>query len=509
MAHEILTNEQMAAADRLTIARGTAGFTLMRRAGQGAAAIVKTLYKPQAVTVLCGPGNNGGDGYIIARELKDAGFTVDVWSLVDPARLKGDARASFESWGGSLCAEPDLSSSLIIDAVFGTGFNKKLEEPVISILKKIKNSNPDVIAIDIPSGVNGATGAADPAALPARHTITFARKKAGHCLMPGMALCGEIHIVDIGIPDDIIQEAGFMAQDNHPDLWKDRFPHRKTGDHKYAHGHAVVAGAEKMTGATRLAAEACARAGAGLTTVIAPPGTGEIYRRTLAPHVIVEDRKNGLAAHLSDERRNAVLIGPGAGCENTASLQKDVLDILTTSLTPTLSPVGRGSLDVVRTGEGAKIIILDADALNCFKDDREKLYSALNKNCILTPHEGEFARLFPDIDGLKTDRAQEAAERTGAVIVLKGPDTVIAAPGRKPVINTNAPPWLATAGTGDVLAGMIAGLAAQGMEPFDAACAAVWIHGEAARQIGEGLVASDMAGKVPGVIRSLVTHARE
>lgn len=481
MAHEILTNEQMAAADRLMVVRGTPGFALMRRAGQGAAAIIKTLYKPQAVTVLCGPGNNGGDGYVVARELKDAGFGVNVWSLADPERLKGDARQAFEMWKRPLCADPSLSTGLIIDAVFGTGFNKKLEEPLVSIFKKVKNLNFNVVAIDIPSGLNGATGVADPAVLPARHTITFARKKAGHCLMPGRALCGKIHIVDIGIPEEIIREAGFTAQDNHPDLWKARFPHRKADDHKYDHGHAVIVGAAKMTGATRLAAEACARIGAGLTTVIAPPGTGEIYRRTLAPHVIVEDRRNGLSAHLSDDRRNVCLIGPGAGRDNADVLQKDVFDTLQTK----------------------KMAVLDADALNCFENSREKFYNLLNKNYILTPHEGEFSRLFPDIKGSKIDRAQTAADRTGAAVVLKGPDTVIAAPGQKPFINTNAPPWLATAGSGDVLAGMITGLAAQGMEPFDAACAAVWIHGKAARLFGEGLTAPDITSKIPVVLREI------
>ena len=272
-----------------------------------------------------------------------------------------------------------------------------------------------------------------------------------------------------------------MTRENHPDLWRELFPHRKPDDHKYKHGHAVIIGAAKMTGATRLAAEACARIGAGLTTVIAPEGAGEIYRRTLAAHIIVEDRKNGLAGHLAEERRNAVLIGPGAGREDAAALQKDVLEAL---------------------GVG-KSIVLDADALTVFENGREKFYKELNKNCILTPHEGEFVRLFPALKGSKPERAQEAADLTGAVVLLKGHDTVIAAPGREPVVNTNAPPWLATAGSGDVLAGMITGLAAQGMAPFDAACAAVWIHGEAASQFGEGLVASDLLDKISSVLREI------
>ena len=477
MPYEILTSEQMAAADRLTIGRGTDGFGLMQRAGQGTAAFIKKLYQPQRTLVLCGPGNNGGDGYIVARVLKDSGFDVVVWSSVPTESLKGDARKAFDAWGAG-CSGTFENQPLVVDSVFGTGFNKRLENPIVSIFKQIEKSKSSVIAVDIPSGICGSTGEADPATLKAIYTITFARKKLGHCLMPGKDYCGQVHLVDIGIPQNIIEEAGFAALENHPDIWKERFPHKKSDDHKYKHGHAVIIGAAKMTGATRLAAEACARIGAGLTTVIAPREAGEIYRRTLPPHVIVEDRKNGLSGHLSDERRNAVLIGPGTGLENVRALQGDVFDVLNSK----------------------KFTVLDADAITAFNNDREKFYNSLNKNCILTPHEGEFVRLFPDLKGLKTERAQRAAQLTGAIIVLKGPDTVIAAPDGRLAINTNAPPWLATAGTGDVLAGLITGLAAQDMELFAAACAAVWIHGEAARLFGEGLVASDIVGKIHEVL---------
>ena len=480
MPHELLTSEQMDAADRLTTGRGTAGFVLMQRAGQGAAAIIRELYKPQKTLVLCGPGNNGGDGYIIARLLKDAGFDVSVWSLVPDENLNGDARKAFEFWGGK-CDGVFENQPLIVDAVFGTGFNKELEDQIVSLFKQIEKSKSVVIAVDIPSGVCGSTGEAAPATLKATHTITFARKKIGHCLVPGRDYCGRVHIVDIGVSQNAVGEAGFAAFENHPDLWKAQFPHKKPDDHKYKHGHAVIVGATKMTGATRLAAEACARIGAGLTTVIAPQEAGGVYRRTLPPHVIVEDRGNGLTGHLADDRRNAVLIGPGAGLEDVAALQTDIIDVL----------------------KSQKMIVLDADAITAFQTDREKLYSMLNKRCILTPHEGEFSRLFPGMTGIKTKRAQEAARRTGAIIVVKGPDTVIAAPDGRLVVNTNAPPWLATAGTGDVLAGIVTGLAAQGMESFDAACAAVWMHGEAARLFGEGLVASDITSKIPEVLREI------
>lgn len=265
-------------------------------------------------------------------------------------------------------------------------------------------------------------------------------------------------------------------QINHPGLWKAVFPHRRPDSHKYDYGHAVITGAAEMTGATRLAAEACARIGAGLTTVIAPAGTGEIYRRTLAPHVIVEDRAGDLAAHLQDDRRNAVLVGPGAG-KDYAAIRQDVRDAC-----------------------AGRACVLDADALNALAEQGD--YSMLTPRCILTPHEGEFARLFPGINGSRIERARQAAQMTKTVIVLKGRETVIAGPAQI-VINAGAPPWLATAGTGDVLAGMITGLLAQGMNPCDAACAAVWIHGRAAELFGEGLVASDITSKIPPILREI------
>lgn len=258
--------------------------------------------------------------------------------------------------------------------------------------------------------------------------------------------------------------------ENDPKLWLPYFPFKTKESNKYTHGHAVIVGAAKMTGATRLAAEACARIGAGLVTVVAPQGTEEIYRRTLAPHVIVEDRANGLETHLKDERRNAVLIGPGAGTDHAAI---------------------RADIEAAR----GKRLVLDADALNARPD--------LPPSCIVTPHEGEFARLFPDITGgTKIDRAGKAAATFDGIVVYKGSDTVIAS-ADSAVVNTNAPPSLATAGTGDVLAGMITGLLAQGMPEFHAACAAVWIHAEAARTFGPGLVASDAAAGIPAVLGRL------
>jgi ADP-dependent NAD(P)H-hydrate dehydratase / NAD(P)H-hydrate epimerase len=269
-----------------------------------------------------------------------------------------------------------------------------------------------------------------------------------------------------------------MPQENSPSLWLENFPRRVTDSHKYDFGHTLIFGAPKMTGATRLAAEACARIGAGLTTVIATGESANIYRETLAPHVIVEDMNPDIAAHFKDKRRNAVLIGPGGG-QDYSGLQSHI------------SAASRGGIGTV----------IDADGLNALAES--KCFELLSGQCVLTPHEGEFGRLFPDITGDRQFMAREAARRTGAVLVLKGPETIIAVPDGDVVVNSNAPPNLATAGTGDVLAGMITGLLAQGMTPFQAACAAVWMHGEAACLAGPGLVAADLQAQIPRVLRGL------
>lgn len=490
MPHEILTNAQMARADALAIEAGTPGFTLMKNAGAAAAAEIKKRFKNRKALVLCGPGNNGGDGFVIAALLKKAGWNIRVASLVPVGQLKGDAAKAAKMWKGAISdfqsvrLPPPRPSSLsartpsphwgeaelVVDAVFGTGFQGRLKEPVVSLFKKIKKNRCAVAAIDIPSGVNGDTGAADKNALSAALTVTFCRKKLGHVLEPGKSLCGEIVVADIGIKDSVVRRAGCAALENGPELWRGFLPRKKAGGHKYDYGHAIIYGAPELTGATRLAAEACARIGAGLVTVLSPEKVANVYRRTLAPHVMVrEDLK------WDDRRVTARLYGPG-GVAKGVRLKFDVpavLDAGALRISPPFIPPLAGG----KRSKGGAVV--------------------------LTPHEGEFKRMFPKLKGSKPDRAKAAAKKSGCIVVLKGPDTVIADPGGRAVINVNAPPWLATAGTGDVLAGMITGLLAQEMEPFQAACAAVWMHGEAARLHGPGLVAGDMQRLIPGVLIDL------
>lgn len=483
--HEILTNGQMAAADRFTIAGGTAGITLMEAAGRAVADVVAACYPGRRILILCGPGNNGGDGFVAGRHLKDRGFEVDMACLTDAGTLKGDAARAAGKWDGktqSFEEVPIPENAVVLDAVFGTGFDRALESPVTDLFQKIKEAKLPVVAVDIPSGVNGDTGAGDPHALQAAYSVTFFRKKLGHVLYPGAGFSGQVSVHDIGISDAALAETGFAALENHPGLWKAHLPHPAADTHKYKKGHVVMMGGAAMTGAVRLASEAAMRVGAGLCSVVAPPGTGEIYRKGAA-HILIEDGQGygGFAAHCRDERRSAVLIGPGAGLKDKAGLQKAVLDVLALE----------------------KPCVLDADALSAFEGEADVLFEALHSRCVLTPHEGEFKRVFGGLDGSKLERCQKAAKMAGCAVLLKGPDTVICAPDRTVVINSNSVPALGTAGSGDVLAGMIAGYLAQGVGAFDAACMSVWIHARAGAHFGEGLVASDLPNEIPLVLKAL------
>ncbi|MGB4056516.1 MAG: NAD(P)H-hydrate dehydratase [Alphaproteobacteria bacterium] len=478
MPYEILSSQQMAAADRLQIESGTPGLTLMRNAGKAAARLIAERFQQGSALVLCGSGNNGGDGFIVAQHLGQAGWKVRVAALVPVEALKGDAADAARLWHGvvedfeALEIDP---ADIVIDAVFGIGFDRELTPPVLTIFQKITHQKNKVVAIDVPSGINGSTGVIDPGVLQADLTITFCRKKLGHVLEPAKSLCGDVVVCDIGVTDHTVAKAGHQAVENNPGLWIGAYPQRVTSAHKYHYGHALILGSSQMTGATRLAAAACARMGAGVTTVLAQGDAGAIYRASLPPHVIIEDMVGGIEPHLADARRNAVLLGPGAGANDA------------------------GLPDMIAAAcRAGKKIVLDAGALGALAGMPS--LGILNRNCILTPHEGEFERLFPGLPGNKLERAKEAAKKVKSIIILKGGDTVIAAPDGRAVININAPPSLATAGTGDVLAGMIMGLLAQGMPEFEAACAAVWVHGECAQHHGACLVASDLETYIGDVI---------
>ncbi len=584
--YELLTVEEMAAADRRAVALGVPSLTLMENAGRAVAIEAAKMVPAGArIAVLCGPGNNGGDGFVAARYLRERGIDVRVACLVPVDQLKGDAAEMARRWllPVHAASEDSLHSmDLVIDALFGAGLVRPIGGSAAELVSAMSAYGAPILSVDVPSGLNGTTGTHDGPVVRASRTITFFRKKPGHLLMPGRVLCGDVVVADIGIPEDVLgnppphraegapsarrgeglgvgglpraesfgqnddiaspvshkqQSAGVFTPppspprqgegstteplsssalristfENHPSLWLSQFPWPRLDAHKYARGHAVVvSGPAFQTGAARLAARGALRMGAGLVTVASPPSglpENAVHLTAIMLKAIGDARD--LAEILEDKRKNAVLIGPGAGVgEETRALVESALQ------------------------SGARVV-LDADALTSFAELAEngggttvpfgftgaaikhcatpaELFAAIrakpDRTVVMTPHEGEFARIFPNVAPLessKLDRAREAARLSGAIIVLKGSDTVIAAPDGRAAINTNAPPWLATAGSGDVLAGFITGLLAQGMPAFDAACAAVWLHGECANRIGVGLIAEDLAEVLAEVLDNL------
>ena len=478
----LLTPAEMAAADRAAVAAGIAGTTLMETAGRAVAETVQGRWSPLPIAVLCGPGNNGGDGFVAARYLAQAGWPVRVGLLGERDALSGDAAHHAASWQGPVePLTPALldGAGLVIDAIFGAGLSRDVDGRARAAIEAMAASNLPVVAVDVPSGLDGATGAVRGAAAPAAVTVTFFRKKPGHLLLPGRAFCGELVLVDIGIPARALAAIAPKTHENDPALWLDAYPWPRLDTHKYARGHALIAGGEMMTGAARLAARGALRVGAGLVTLAAPASVWPVYAASLTG-VIVRPLADeaGFAALLADERRNAILIGPGAG----------------------VSPATRAA--VLAALATKRATVLDADALTSFAAAPAALFGAIAGPAVLTPHEGEFRRIFAGA-GDKLARARAAAEQSRAVVLLKGADTVIAAPDGRAVINANAPPDLATAGSGDVLSGLITGLLAQGLDAFAAAASACWLHGEAASSIGPGLIAEDLVEALPAILRRL------
>jgi NAD(P)H-hydrate epimerase len=478
----LLTPGEMAAVDRASVAAGVPEIVLMEHAGKAVADEVRRRWPhPRAVAVLCGPGNNGGDGFVAARHLATAGWPVRLGLLGDRGKLKGAAAHHAGLWQGAVePASPALldGAELVIVALFGAGLARPIEGEAARLIEAVNASRLPVVAVDVPSGVDGATGAVLGTAPRATLTVTFFRKKPGHLLLPGRALCGNVVVADIGMPPGMLREA--VTFENGPALWLDAFPWPKAESHKYARGHVLIAGGAAMTGAARLAARAAARVGAGLVTLAAPKAAWPVYAASLTGTIVVPEEFTKL---LKDERRNAMLIGPGAGIDETTQ---------------------RKTLAALATG---RAVVLDADALTVFAGKTRRLFGAIAGPTVLTPHEGEFARLFK-IEGDKLGRARAAAKQSGATILLKGSDTVVASPDGRAAINDNAPPELATAGSGDVLSGMVAGMLAQGLDPFRAANAAVWLHGEAAREFGSGLVAEDIVECLPRALKRLKTAAQ-
>jgi len=477
----LLDVRRMGEADRLTVAAGTPVTLLMENAGRAVANEIAQRWSARPVIVLCGPGNNGGDGFVTARQLAASGWPVRVALLGSLDHLTGAARQHAELWRGPvqpMTTEVLDGAELVVDALFGAGLSRALDGPAADILMAAAGRHLPIVAIDVPSGLMGDTGEILGAVASAL-TVTFFRKKPGHLLLPGRRLCGKVVVTDIGISTAVLEQISPDTFENDPCLWLGNLPQLQDAGNKYNRGHALISGGYPTTGAARMAARAAARAGAGLTTIAVSSLALPVYAAALTsvmvqPLAVPED----FACLLEDIHYKAFLIGPGAGTGEETRFR--VLAMLET---------GRPT-------------VLDADALTAFADDPATLDQAIKGPCVLTPHDGEFHRLF-NPDGDKLTRTRIAARRCGAIIILKGSDTVITAPDGRSVINSNAPATLATAGAGDVLSGIVLGLLAQGMEPFLAAAAAVWLHGAAATEFGPGLIAEDLPDLLPAVFRRL------
>lgn len=493
-AFALLTAQQMGEADRIAIASGIPGIELMERAGAAVAeAVMRHVEAGARIAVLCGPGNNGGDGFVAARILRERGYRVELALLGEATTLQGDAAIAAGGWGGAiipLAAIASKGADIFIDALFGAGLNRPPTGEAAQAVAMMNGSGRPIIAVDVPSGLSGDSGQADGPVVRATETVTFFRLKPGHLLQPGRDLCGTVTLADIGIPTEAALAAiASTVFANRPGLWADQFPRHGSDTHKFARGAvAALAGGVASVGAPRLSARSALRIGAGLVTIFCAPaallahasrGPDALMQRSLVDEA-------DLARVLEDRRWAAVLAGPALGLDGRA----------------------RGLVAALVAGD--KPLVLDADALSILAADTT-LFTGLRGRgtaCVLTPHEGEFRRLFGGHAEIgqersKLERTRKAAALSGATVVYKGADTVIASPDGRAAINATGSPALATAGAGDVLAGMIAGLLAQGMPAFEAACTAVWLHGSAGERLGFGLIADDLPEAIPPLLREL------
>jgi ADP-dependent NAD(P)H-hydrate dehydratase / NAD(P)H-hydrate epimerase len=488
----------MSNADRFAISAGTPGIVLMERAGLAVANETARLAKSRGrIAILCGPGGNGGDGFIAARLLGERGYMVELGLIGPRDALKGDPALAATRYQGTVldAAALDLAQAdCVIDAVFGAGLTRDIDGEAKAIIERINafsHAGGPVLAVDVPSGADGATGKIRGVAVEASASVTFFRLKPGHLLEPGRTLAGAVRLVDIGIPHSALASIAPNTFVNSPSVWGEALPRPNAASHKYERGAALILSGQHHTGAARLAARAALRAGAGIVSVASPPDAVAVNSTQLTA-VMVAPFANAreFEALIADERRRAIALGPGAGVG--ATLRKLVAAALT-------RPARQ------------RTIVLDADALTSFAGDAVRLAALIKRGgheAVLTPHEGEFAKLFEDAPGVSLDddkltRARAAARLMGAVVLVKGADTVVAAPDGRATIGWDLPPWLATAGSGDVLSGLVTGLAAQEMPTFEAASAAVWLHGACGRSVGPGLIAEDLPDALPGVLRTL------
>ncbi len=482
---EVLTVAEMAAADRAAIAAGVSGFALMEAAGRAVAdAAAGLLPAGGSVLLLCGPGNNGGDGFVAARHLSSRGFAVRLAAAQPPERYEGEAGRHAALWQGACerleAGHGEARVALVVDALFGAGLNRPLEGTAAAVVARLNERRAPVLAVDVPSGLAGDSGEAlGGLALAAQATVTFCRKKAAHLLLPGRDLCGRVTVADIAIPDESVAALAPRLAETGPWLAA-ALPRRDAASHKYDFGYLLIRGGATMTGAARLAARAALRSGAGLVGLAAPAAALPVYATVAASLILLPaEGVAGWRDALADERRNALLVGPGNGVD--ADTRRAVLDALAS---------GRS-------------LLLDADALTAFAGEAETLAAARQGALVVTPHEGEFRRLFPGLSGNRLERARAAAALLGGVVLLKGSDTVIAAPDGRAAINGSAPPALAVAGSGDVLAGLVGGLLAQGLPAFEAAALGAWLHGRLAEGAGRGLIADDLPERLPALFAGL------
>jgi len=500
MSHEILTPQEMGEADRLAMQCGPFdGYGLMRNAGAAIVALVLERFADgRQFDVLCGPGNNGGDGYVVARLLAEAGAAVRIWAEGKP-REGGDAALAAADCPVSALPLDGFSpaeGTVVIDALYGAGLSKPLSETAARVARAVAEQGVPVVAVDLPSGLSGQTGKPLGEAFSAKLTVTFARKKPGHLLEPGRSLCGEIRVVDIGIADAVIARIGTRAYENLPELWLQEFPVADVDTYKYRRGHVgVFAGGPTATGAARLAAMAAARSGSGAVTVLSPTRSLAVNGAHLTSIMLRKaDTIDEVLDFLRARKPQTLVYGPGLGPE---------------------PDVGNFLLDLLGAIDGApRSMVIDADGITSTALQADAFFAALHREgapeVVLTPHEGEFHRMFKEIsenpDLSKLDKARNAAVRANAVVVYKGPDTVIASPDGRAAINSNGTPLLATAGSGDVLGGICAGLLAQAMPAFEAACAAVWMHAAAASHFGPGLIAEDLPESLCPVLRDVLAR---
>ncbi len=484
--YDILTVKQAYQADHLAEESGVPGYALMRRAGAAVANAVKGSRNYGPVQVLCGPGANGGDGYVAAKLLQEAGREPQVLCVGDPAKLCGDAGRAFADWNGvvqAATADKIIGGGVIVDALFGAGLARPLGGALVALVEAVNESAAHVISVDLPSGIFGDQGHVASVHILADETVTFFRKKQAHVLEPARSACGVISVADIGIPDQVLSAIRPNIDENHPSLWPGLPPLAAATTYKHARGHVLVrCGDALSTGAARLAARAALRAGAGLVSLLAEDAAARVCAAHETEVMII---RRGAAQNMSkvlhNRRFDAAIIGPAGGVD--AAMRQDVTQMRDAGLP----------------------LVVDADALSAFAEQPEGLFARLDERCVMTPHEGEFARLFPDLGDRtknKVERTRVAAARAGCVVVLKGPDTVIAAPDGRAIVNTNACAALATAGSGDVLAGMIGAVLAQGQSGFNAAACGVWLHGAAGTLCGRGLIAGDLPDALPEVLQT-------